>query len=220
MRKTIIALNGRLRGEKCDYQQIIESGERIFFIAADGGAIFLDELGYLPDVIIGDLDSLTEKKIKEYRSKDVKILRFPVEKDETDAELTLNYCQEKGLRDIIILGSMGGRFDQQLANVYLLEYAYRNGLNAVIKEPGIEVGIIKEKQIFRQKNNYSLSLIPLDKKVKGVYTSGFKYRLDGEELKRFKTRGISNKIVKRYASVLVEKGILLYVLNKNISPSC
>jgi thiamine pyrophosphokinase len=59
----------------------------------------------------------------------------------------------------------------------------------------------------------------LSEKVNEVSISGCKYELAGEELERFKTRGISNEIVDQFASITVQNGILLYVLYKNISAS-
>jgi thiamine pyrophosphokinase len=168
-------------------------------------------------VIIGDFDSLTEAQCQHYEKIGAKIIKYPSEKDETDGELALQYCWERGFNDIIIIGFTGGRLDQQLAIIFLLEYAFRNGMTAFIKEPGLEMGIIEREKIFFQKTGAGLSLIPLDEKVTGVTITGCKYLLEAGNLLRYKTRGISNIIEQEKAVITVEKGLLLYVLNKNMS---
>lgn len=214
--KAVVALNGELKGNKEEYKKLI-GGKDIFFIAADGGALLLESIGFSPDVIIGDFDSLTELQRQNYEKMGVKIIKYPVKKDETDGELALQYCQERGFNNIIIIGFSGGRLDQQLANIFLLEYAFRNGISAFIKEPGLEMGIIGKEKVFFQKTGAGLSLIPLDEEVSGVTITGCKYLLESGILLRYKTRGISNIIEQEKAVITVERGLLLYVLNKNMS---
>ncbi len=212
--KAVVALNGELKGDREEFKKLI--GEKdIFFIAADGGALFLESIGFLPDVIIGDFDSLTKEQYKHYEKLGAKIIKYPVEKDETDGELALQYCRERGFINIIIIGFTGGRLDQQLANIFLLEYAFRNGITAFIKEPGLEMGIIDREKVFFQKTGAGLSLIPLDEKVTGITVTGCRYLLESGSLLRYKTRGISNIIEQEKAVITVEKGLLLYVLNQS-----
>lgn len=105
--KAVVALNGELKGDREEFKKLI--GEKdIFFIAADGGALFLESIGFLPDVIIGDFDSLTEAQYQRYEKLGAKIIKYPMEKDETDGELALQYCQERGFNNIIIIGFAGG----------------------------------------------------------------------------------------------------------------
>jgi thiamine pyrophosphokinase len=212
--KVVIALNGELKGNKEEYKKLI-GGKDVLFVAADGGALLLESIGFLPDVIIGDFDSLTKAQYQRYEKMGAKILKYPVEKDETDGELALQYCRERGFNNIIIIGFAGGRLDQQLANIFLLEHAFRNGVNAFIKEPGLEMGIIDREKVFFQKIGARLSLISLDKKVTGVTITGCKYLLESGSLLRYKTRGISNIIEQEKAVITVEKGLLLYVLDQS-----
>lgn len=209
---TIIILNGHLQDKVNKYKKLIP--KNAFLLAADGGALLLRKIGFLPHTIIGDMDSLSEKNLKYFNKKNIKLIRYPVEKDETDAELALDYCWRNNLNNIIITGALGGRFDQQMANIFLLEYASKLNLKAVIKEPGLEIGLVKEKKLFENKNGFKLSLMPIDDIVKNVFIKGCKYKLDGKDLCRHKTRGISNKITNKKAVVEKEKGNLLYVLTE------
>lgn len=207
----VIVLNGKLIAGSNEHKKLIDFKDRIV-IGVDGGSLLVEEIGFLPELIIGDLDSLTKYKIKEYKRKGIKIIEYPREKDETDGELAVDYCLSNHINDIIITASLGGRFDQQLANIFLLEYASKQGINAIIKEPGIEIGIVEGEKEFNDKKGMGLSLLPLSKQVIGVDISGCKYKLDKARLLRYKTRGISNLIESKSAIVRVKDGVLVYIL--------
>lgn len=208
----LLALNGELKGDIKQYRHLLQSLDDFCIIAADGGALLLGEIELLPDVLIGDFDSLTTGQINYYEKNDVDIYRYSVEKDKTDAELALDYCVDNNFKRVIIIGATGGRFDQQLANIFLMEYALRKNLKVVFREPGLEAGLINKKIIVKQKCDFSLSLIPISNKVTGVSITGCKYELEKESLYRYKTRGISNLIEDNKAVIELEKGLLLYVL--------
>ncbi|NLM96968.1 MAG: thiamine diphosphokinase [Halanaerobiaceae bacterium] len=208
--QAVLALNGCLLGTEGEYLDLLGEEEAVF-IAADGGVELFETLGLCPDILLGDFDSLSAEKLDYYIDKGVQIIRYPVKKDETDGELAINFCQENGLHEVMIIGSQGGRIDQQIANIFLLEYASKLGLKALIREPGLEIGIARKREIFKNCTGQKLSLIPLSDEVKGISVTGCKYSLLDESLFRWKTRGISNTIVEETAELTVGEGILLYV---------
>ena len=87
-----------------------------YLIAADGGANHLLKMGILPEVVIGDLDSVGEDTLFELTSAEVEIQQYSEDKDETDIELALGYAVELRPSSILIVGALGGRLDQTLAN--------------------------------------------------------------------------------------------------------
>lgn len=208
-KKAIIALNGELKGDREQYLSLLDRDS--FLIAADAGVLLFEELGLRADLILGDLDSLPAARREYYQNKGIKIMKYPVEKDETDGELALEYCKRNNLNDIEIIGSLGGRFDHQIANILLLEYGYQQQLSVKIIEPGMEMGLITGFKVFKDCQGEILSLIPLDNKVNEVSIKGCKYNLEKEDLYRFKSRGISNQISKNRAEISLEKGLLLYI---------
>ena len=91
--------------------QIIDSG---FIISVDGSANKLIDLGIIPDVIIGDFDSLQAKRIK-----NVKLIETP-DQNKTDFRKTLDWCIEKNILNISIFGISGKSDDHFLGNYYTL----------------------------------------------------------------------------------------------------
>lgn len=213
-KNALLILNGELNLTKREIDLLLEKKEIDKLIAVDGGANRIKKINILPDLVIGDLDSLTKKNKKYYQSQKIEIIKHPVEKDQTDSELAIDYCLNNNFQKIYLTGALGGRFDQQLANLNLLEYIVELGLEAKIISSHLEIALIKDQQKFINKKGYRLSLIAQTKIVKGLTITGCKYDLDNEDLKRSQTRGISNLIKADKAEVKLENGLLIYTLEK------
>lgn len=209
--QAVVVLNGDFSSSDQFYKEVINDSDIV--LAADGGARLYKNLEIKPEYIIGDFDSLTEEELNTWTNQGVILKKYPVDKDKTDGELAIDYCHKLNCNKIIILGGLGGRFDQQLANIYLLEYSMNLEMDALIKESGLEIGIIEAKKEISGYKDWHLSLLPLDKKVEGVSIQGTKYDTEGLDLLRSFTRGISNRVIKDDFRVTVGKGRLIYILH-------
>ena len=96
-------------------------------IAADGGTHHLMRLQHLPDLVIGDMDSLSDKAHKWLEKGNVPLQTHPAVKDETDLELALMAAANQFEDDILLFGVLGGRLDQTLANILLLAHPVLRG---------------------------------------------------------------------------------------------
>ncbi|MFN8372580.1 MAG: thiamine diphosphokinase [Anaerolineae bacterium] len=103
---------------------------RTLMVAADGGARMALSLGLRPHVVIGDMDSLTVDELAPLEAAGVEVLRYPPEKNETDLELALMLVVERGAKWIRIIGAVGDRLDQTMANVYLMALPLLAGVDA------------------------------------------------------------------------------------------
>ena len=86
-KKFVIFLNGEYKYSQ-EFMDRLVSKDVICF-CADGGANFAFQYGKVPEMIIGDLDSIEKKVLEYYKSKNVLIKKFPRDKDFTDFELIL-----------------------------------------------------------------------------------------------------------------------------------
>ena len=94
-------------------------------IAADGGYDWLRQSGLTPDFLLGDLDSLGVLPSLPAKTK---LLRYPVEKDDTDTALALEEGWNRGYRSFALYGCGGGRPDHFLANLQTMaRYAKQVG---------------------------------------------------------------------------------------------
>ena len=166
-----------------------------FLIAADGGLRFLLELKILPHVLIGDMDSVTDENSQAVAREGVEILRFPAQKDETDLELAIAEAQKRGFTQILIVGALGGRLDQTLANLSLLINNPDSGLKITLDDGHEKVSLVEDRiEVVGEKGDI-VSLIPYCGPVAGITTKGLAYPLEDETLYPENTRGISNVMV-------------------------
>ncbi|GAB4475977.1 MAG: thiamine diphosphokinase [Anaerolineales bacterium] len=185
-------------------------------IAADGGLRHCQALNLLPDILIGDFDSLTEEDVHRMEQSDVRVERFPARKDETDLELALRLAVKVGAEEVLILGGLGARWDQTFANL-LLPFSQRFcDLQITFVDGDHELHFLNAPPV---KHTYidgkvgdTLSLIPLAGDAHGVTTQGLEYALRGETLYFGQTRGVSNVLIEETAKIEIEQGSLLVVL--------
>ncbi len=116
-KRAVIFANGKMADWNAA-SDLIRAGDLL--IAADGGARVARKLGFTPQVLIGDLDSLPTREVKRLEAAGTRVIRYPVEKDETDLELALDFALGEGAGEILILAPFGGRLDQTLGNLSLL----------------------------------------------------------------------------------------------------
>ena len=75
-------------------------------IAADGGTRHVLAVDVFPDVIVGDLDSLSPDQRRRLEASGCRIISFPARKDETDLELALHYAAAEGATEIVVLAAV------------------------------------------------------------------------------------------------------------------
>ncbi|HSW53541.1 MAG TPA: thiamine diphosphokinase, partial [Ignavibacteriaceae bacterium] len=84
-------------------------------ICADGGANSALKMKLIPDVIIGDLDSISSEAFKEYKSVS-KVIRLKRQND-TDVEKCLKYAISHNYDEALLVGATGNRLDHTFCNL-------------------------------------------------------------------------------------------------------
>jgi thiamine pyrophosphokinase len=180
-----------------------------YIICADGGYKHAKMLNLKPNVIIGDLDSIGD--IPE----EIEVLRFNAEKDDTDTLLAVKYGIEKGYKDFIIIGGLGGRLDHTFANFSTLLYIVKNGCQGFFADTDSEVHIIEKGEIsFKKRKDYYISVFPFGTQAAYVTEIGFKYSLNKFSIKAENPIGVSNEFKEDIATIIVEQGPLIIFLIK------
>jgi len=183
--------------------------DRPYVVAADRGAITALTFGYLPDVVVGDLDSIDATTVDELRKRGVPIEAHPRDKDATDGQLAIQRALRIRPARLVLVGFLGGpRLDQALANVLLLV-----GVDppAVLLDEQNECVLVRPGagHAWRPERNEVVSLLPWHGDAEHVLTQGLRWSLTGETLHFGDTRGVSNEAVADEASVSVKRGLLL-----------
>jgi len=206
--RAVIFANGELEKPDLLANQIRPDD---FFIAADGGLQHIRTMNLKPDLLVGDLDSVSPADLNWLQAHRVEILKYPPDKNFTDLELAIREALKRGFSEILIAGGLGGRFDQTLANLYLLALPELNKCKASLDDGVTEIYLIRGSHLIEGHAGDTVSLIPLGLQVTGVKTDRLKYPLNSESLLPSQTRGISNIMLADTAQVEIETGTLLCI---------
>ena len=162
--------------------KIIELAKDKLIVAADAGADRLLKYNIIPDIVIGDLDSISNKtstKLEEWIVSNKNIQK-------TDLEKAVDYAFEKGATKIQIVGWSGGRIDHTLAALGL---AFNPKISLIDEQFTVET-IIGSKTIRGSESTlFSLMAMPEAR----VSVTGARWELQHEKLK-MGGRGIHNEI--------------------------
>ncbi len=181
-------------------------------IAADGGARMARFYGYTPHVIIGDMDSLSPVDLTAFVQQGAASQRYPAEKAETDLELALQYAVRHGITWLRIVGAVGNRFDQTIANVQLLSLPELDAIDAAMISGGQVIYMLRPgNHTLHGQPGDTLSLIPMSAAVEEIETEDLFYPLHKETLYFGPARGVSNVLVTNSARISFPRGLLLAV---------
>ncbi|MHB8932713.1 MAG: thiamine diphosphokinase [Bellilinea sp.] len=206
--RAVVFANGEL-ADPAAVRAFLRSDDTL--VAADGGYSHMKQVGVQPHLLIGDFDSLPAAEVESLRAAGVEVKNYPSEKDETDLELALAYLAEQGFREIRVVAALGGRLDQTLANLYLLEMEELRGIDVRLDDGHEEILAIRDRAAVSGTPGDTLSLLPMEGCTRGITTRGLKYALDGETLCPSRSRGVSNVMLEPEVNITVQSGALLCI---------
>lgn len=176
-----------------------------YVIAADAGYRVCQSLGIVPDLLLGDFDSM------EQPADFANVHRSPVEKDDTDTMLAVKTALRKGCDTIYIYGGTGGkRLDHTLANLQSLLYLRRRGARGWLYDNDFIWTVIENESLVVEKEvEWGLfSAFCLGDRAEGIDEVGFQYSLSDAVLTPDFPVGVSNHMMEPTATVTVRKGAL------------
>jgi thiamine pyrophosphokinase len=183
-KNAILVTNGSIKDYGFIYITLVKNFQSLsdtFVIAADGGASHCSNLRITPNVIIGDMDSITKGMIEKLGDAadtgEIQFISFNQAKDESDTQLALDYLVKNGYEKIIIIGAFGSRADHSYANLSLLSSpAYDNVKVSIITENS-EIFVVKKSCSIKGETGKKISLFSLTPFTFFEKTSGLKYKL-------------------------------------------
>ena len=206
--RVILFANGLLKHDH-EVRETIQPGDVI--LAADGGARHCLRLNLVPEEVIGDFDSLNQEALAELQAAGTELIRHPRRKDETDLELAMDAVIAMKPKRIWILGALGKRFDQSLANIFLLARGDFADIDLRLIDGQREIFLIRGFGQIEGVPGESVSLLPLHGPAHGVRTQGLLYPLKDETLYPDRTRGISNELIAPSAQITLQSGLLICI---------
>lgn len=181
-------------------------GTITYTIAADSGFDLARNLALVPDLLVGDLDSLQpSKELRAFPQE--RIRRYPREKGETDTQIGLRILWEMGYQRTVVAGGGGGRLDHLLGVLALFLGEKRPTSWYTSRE---QIQVVEGTQIITDCLGKTVSFFPLSGSVRGLSSQGLKWPLDGLEWD-CGDMGLSNVFSEDPCTVSVKEGRLLMV---------
>lgn len=181
-------------------------------IAADGGALHALAAGIVPDLVVGDMDSLGEEGTARVESRGSLLERHPVRKDKMDGHLAVAAAGERGATELDLLCATGGRTDALFALPHLLLAAERAGMRATVLTRWGEMFVVEDgSRTLAGGPGENVSVFPVSGAALGVTLEGFEYPLEGATLEAGDTLGFHNELAGGEAWVSVGDGVVLVI---------
>lgn len=175
-----------------------------FLIAADGGYAHLVKLQIVPDLLIGDFDSLSEQ------SYPCPIIKSNPIKDDTDLSLAISEGMKRGYTEFVVYGALGGRLEHSLANIQLMYGYLLKGAHITIVDGSLCLRALMNQTLdFDESYAGYISVFAYDEVVLDLI--GFKYELHDYVLTNSHPLGIDNEFMHQPSQIVVKKGALFII---------
>jgi len=191
-----------------------------FVVAVDSGGDWCHAAALIPDLLVGDLDSISPEARAAFAAQDVEELLFPVEKDQSDLELAVAELSRRGCTDLVATNLLGGRLDHELAALGVLSAAGREGMAVTVVEWSQTLIFLNSPGARRQlrigygagaDGGASVSLVPWGGPAR-VSASGFRWDLEDAWLDPGASLWLSNVPVAEEPLIELFEGSLIVVV--------
>jgi len=182
-------------------------------VAADSGLDHADALGVAVDLVVGDLDSVSEAGLARAVAASVSVERFPTDKDFTDTELALRAALRHGASHVVVVSCVGERLDHSFSALSLLADPSLAGVTVEAWWGAAHVDALRgpASRVIAGRVGETVSLLPIDGPARGVVASGVQYPLHHETLSATAGRGVSNVFTETELHLSIDSGALLVI---------
>lgn len=182
-----------------------------FVIAADRGSECLYRFNIVPDLMLGDFDSINKEILCDLKKEVKEILQFPPEKDYTDTEIAIMEAIKRDAEKIYLFGAIGTRIDHTLGNIGLLLNTKKNNVKLEIIDDNNRIYLGEKVMTLHGKYGDNISFHALSDKVTNFTIKGAKYNLDGYDMNLLDPRAICNEFVDTPIDISYDRGELLVI---------
>ncbi len=180
-----------------------------FVVGVDSGTDYLYKLFLIPNLIIGDLDSINPKTLDRAKKDNTEILDFEVDKDKTDFELTLEYLKNNEYKNITIIGGESGDLDHLFGNLLSIA-AFHNKENIEWKQSNQNI-IFPESELINTESGKYFSLVPLSNLI-GVSIDGARWNIKNESIQYGSTKTLRNITSGDTLKIRVDSGVYCLII--------
>ena len=231
----IVAIVANSEFNEANFMKSLQGGMFASIIAVDGGYRHLDSRGIVPNIVIGDFDSLgyvpkedkqasvqLKEDVDAGTPKNIRVMQYPEDKDKTDLELAIDEAINMKAQILMVYGALGGKMDMTLSSIQMLSHIadHRIGVFcvgtkeacAVVNGPSeFGLGIPNDDSLDKRISILSLTDVSLIEA-----SSGLKWPYTNTALTNSMSLGISNEIVGNPMKLKVKMGKVLLVFSSGL----
>ena len=211
--KAVVLAGGDIKATP-QLQSLVQGADLV--IAADGGLRHAAPLELTPTLIVGDFDSVSDKDLSKYSN--VPKEQHPEDKNELDLELALHHALAKRATKILLVGTLGGRFDQSLAAVFIAaKHASKAQLSLHSGSEDLYLLSQPEMLTLEAKPGQRFSLLSVCQ-PSAISVKGAHYNLEEKTLDFGVGLGISNEVLESNLVITVHSGLVALILEHHERP--
>lgn len=211
--KGLLIANGNNILDSKILEELVDNTE--YIVAVDGGIKYLIDINKIPNVLIGDLDSINKKDLEFLNRKNIRKIQYPEMQDSTDTELAVDFMIGKGIKDITLIGVTGSRIDHTISNILLLKRLKDKNIKGKIIDNNNTIYYVDDIIKIRKLDNMNISIIPLSLTGIVVDLEGFLYSVTEEKIEFGSTLAVSNKLIDEYGVIEIKRGESLVIESKD-----
>lgn len=170
-----------------DVSVLYKKEDTEYLIGVDSACKMLLDADIIPDLGIGDFDSVTPNELNLIKSQIKNLKQFSKVKDFTDTYLAVKEAIELNAEKIIIYGGLGLRVDHTYANINLLKLGPITMIDQITKIYMLDPGTHTIENDYKYVSFFAIE------DVKNMTVADFKYELTNIDLDTFDPLCISNE---------------------------
>jgi thiamine pyrophosphokinase len=186
-----------------------------FLIAADSGLDHALGAGLRPDLLVGDLDSVSTAGVAWAREHRIPIEVHPTDKDVTDTQIALAAATHRQYDHVLLLSGGGDRLDHSIGAITALGHPSLGDCRTVTAIWGtsrIHVFHAPGYWEVPVADSATFSLLALHGECDRIALTGARWPLADATLEPASTRGISNVATQALLRLTVGSGVLTLVI--------
>jgi len=173
----------------------------ISILACDGAADTLIGQDIVPNIIIGDIDSLSNENKLKYKDRIIEI----VDQSQNDLRKAINYARDNNINNITIIGATGKREDHTLGNIFSL-LDYKDLKIKLLTDAGVFRCIYKSQKLESFKGQ-QVSIFTSDNTIK-ITSNKLKYNFNDNTISSLYI-GTLNESISDFFEISISHGSLL-----------
>lgn len=199
---TVILADGKFPEHEIPLSYL-KNAERI--VCCDGSVRNLINAGYLPDFIVGDLDSINNELADRFRDR----IFYDDNQDTNDLTKAVELCRRRGYTNIVILGATGKREDHTIGNISLLAEYARETEVIMVTDTGILCPYLESCEIISSAGQ-QVSIFSLDPQIE-ISSTGLKYSLVNKKISNWWVATLNESLGGKFTLDFEGGAIIVYL---------